>query len=785
MDSEGLYPFSIVFEDDTLPALHAAADSFIDAEAWVKTINNNIDIQVNSGRDGAMHPQTSRDQDTENSDLKDKSPKADEEERTVGLDPRLPRPKFEKRLLRQRSRQASFIVVVDSADEDEDDGPAAFIGAASENIHPGPTATAARKFDKHATPKDSRGASHSSAKRTLSCDPNLTLGIPAHFQGLANYLYDISVPHPADWTLVRLENRLRIFRDDNFADGWMTSAGYYEKPLLTRELVLGSPSVIAQYLLDVKDTRKSWDVAFLHGNVLDRKNSKSSGGRTMRANEDTVVYATKPIAVLPPFTSPQIAARSFCVRRFTKTLADGSVLIAFDSDAPSVKPEKHIAKSNEVKARMRGGFWINSAGSTNMSEDSAASQLPAFAEQSSIVTMFLQVDAKGWVGAESMFGSATHLESYFTEHMLMSVAGLRNFVESQIYVSGAPLRAPTDTYKAAALTTRNLLGRSSVTSDKIAQASETVANHVITASPPTDTSAETTSASETHKSAVADLSLTELEAMDSEIRSWSLIDYIDGSKCQDTSDSSVMKCWSETDASIFQLRGSNYLEDHIKVTSLPSCLRLVACDLTVRRGAHGSSTASDGGSEDILPLERVAWMEHGLVQRVQRRYGPKAPFLFVINFMIPGGMNNIMYFRVPDATGPEEEGNCTAVQMLRKFMRTDVDDEYRNARLKIIPNVVEGGWVVKRGVGNKPAIIGKKITQTYHAGKNWFEIDVDIGSSRVAGAILGLVKGYTKVLVIDIAFLLEGKTAAELPERMLGSARYFRINLDELAEFPE
>ena len=74
-------------------------------------------------------------------------------------------------------------------------------------------------------------------------------------------------------------------------------------------------------------------------------------------------------------------------------------------------------------------------------------------------------------------------------------------------------------------------------------------------------------------------------------------------------------------------------------------------------------------------------------------------------------------------------------------------------------------------------------TENFAAGYDspWFEIDVDIGSSRVAGAILGLVKGYTKVLVIDIAFLLESKTTEELPERMLGSARYFRINLDELA----
>ena len=51
----------------------------------------------------------------------------------------------------------------------------------------------------------------------------------------------------------------------------------------------------------------------------------------------------------------------------------------------------------------------------------------------------------------------------------------------------------------------------------------------------------------------------------------------------------------------------------------------------------------------------MAWTERGLVQRVQRKHGPKAPFLLVINFMIPGGMNNIMYFRVPDAAGPEEE----------------------------------------------------------------------------------------------------------------------------------
>ena len=72
--------------------------------------------------------------------------------------------------------------------------------------------------------------------------------------------------------------------------------------------------------------------------------------------------------------------------------------------------------------------------------------------------------------------------------------------------------------------------------------------------------------------------------------------------------------------------------------------------------------------------------------------------------MIPGGMNVVMHFRVPNQT--QEYGNSTAVNMLRQFMSKEVDDDYRDSKLKIIPNVVEGGWIVKRGVGNKPAIIG-------------------------------------------------------------------------------
>ena len=42
-------------------------------------------------------------------------------------------------------------------------------------------------------------------------------------------------------------------------------------------------------------------------------------------------------------------------------------------------------------------------------------------------------------------------------------------------------------------------------------------------------------------------------------------------------------------------------------------------------------------------------------------------------------------------------------------------------------------------VGNKPALIGTKLTQFYTRGDRFFEVDIDIGSSAVAARVLGLV----------------------------------------------
>lgn len=115
---------------------------------------------------------------------------------------------------------------------------------------------------------------------------------------------------------------------------------------------------------------------------------------------------------------------------------------------------------------------------------------------------------------------------------------------------------------------------------------------------------------------------------------------------------------------------------------------------------------------------------------------------------------------------------------------------------QIIPKIPEGNWLVKKTVGTTPAILGNKLTQvssrskrfvfSYHLrnpplmssstyqvyfedpNRHFFEIDVDVSSTKVGGGILSMVKGHAKALLLDLNFLLESQEYDELPERLIG-----------------
>ena len=106
-------------------------------------------------------------------------------------------------------------------------------------------------------------------------------------------------------------------------------------------------------------------------------------------------------------------------------------------------------------------------------------------------------------------------------------------------------------------------------------------------------------------------------------------------------------------------------------------------------------------------------------------------------------------------------------------------DAFRNARLKLIPSVAEGPWLVKTGVGSRPSILGKALKQRFARGRGYLEADVDCNSTPAAGRIVSLVKSYARSLVVDLAFVVEAQTADELPERVVGSTRLMHIDLSE------
>ncbi|KAK7842105.1 protein enhanced disease resistance 2 [Quercus suber] len=94
--------------------------------------------------------------------------------------------------------------------------------------------------------------------------------------------------------------------------------------------------------------------------------------------------------------------------------------------------------------------------------------------------------------------------------------------------------------------------------------------------------------------------------------------------------------------------------------------------------------------------------------------------------------------------------------LLHRFVHGD--DAFRNQRFKIVNRIVKGPWIVKKTVGNYSAcLLGKALTCNYHRGANYLEIDVDIGSSAIANAILHLALGYVTSVTIDMGFVVEGQ----------------------------
>ncbi|XP_024370867.1 protein ENHANCED DISEASE RESISTANCE 2 isoform X4 [Physcomitrium patens] len=214
--------------------------------------------------------------------------------------------------------------------------------------------------------------------------------------------------------------------------------------------------------------------------------------------------------------------------------------------------------------------------------------------------------------------------------------------------------------------------------------------------------------------------------------------------------------WSSPGDGGFMVRSETYNENNLKISGGDPLLKLVAVDWL----------KSDQKIDQIALHSSCC---------VQSAVGRKAPFILVINLQVCAKpkFSLVLYFV---ADKPIQPGS-----LLDQF--ANGHDAFRNSRFKLIPNIVEGYWMVKRAVGTKACLLGKAVTCNYLRRDNFLEIDVDIGSSSVARSVVGLALGYVTSVIVDLAILIEAKHAHELPEYLLGTVRINRIKVDSAVQF--
>lgn len=238
------------------------------------------------------------------------------------------------------------------------------------------------------------------------------------------------------------------------------------------------------------------------------------------------------------------------------------------------------------------------------------------------------------------------------------------------------------------------------------------------------------------------------------------------------------KFWCEPDGITFKVRDKSYMKNKKKSPSKSSLFRLFAVDIVEMDEPLLTGVCAH-------PDERV---QQCLKAQKEGKAGSELPpFIFCVNIVVPGSpsYHALFYYAVddialisPQALDPESNvisPNPEFTKLAAKFF-FGPSDKFRDKTFKLIPRIAKGNFVVKKAVGTKPALLGTKVKQHYVQAERYFELIVDIGSDSIAKNVVGLSRGYAETLVVDMGFLLEGKTPETLPEQIMGTVRLSNLS---------
>ncbi|KAE9027017.1 hypothetical protein PR003_g11210 [Phytophthora rubi] len=236
----------------------------------------------------------------------------------------------------------------------------------------------------------------------------------------------------------------------------------------------------------------------------------------------------------------------------------------------------------------------------------------------------------------------------------------------------------------------------------------------------------------------------------------------------------IRKMWAEPDASDVQVRGKTYMDDQVKVPAGKAIGKLLHVDLwkfDTPEERHHVAMKEETRPNSVLVYCRKTFPD----SRV-----------FLVNIELPNADNLslVFYWLVPPASeDPEEDESAAAFHRLLDKFCDEGDDEFRNNRFKLIPNLVEGPWILQTLVPNCPALTGTKLTQHYFRCSNYFELDLDVASSTAAQYIGAMCQSWASYLQMHLYITLQGENEDELQERVLGGVDVSYINLELATEF--
>ncbi|KAH0974621.1 hypothetical protein GBA52_016520 [Prunus armeniaca] len=427
-----------------------------------------------------------------------------------------------------------------------------------------------------------------------------------------------------------------------------------------------------------------------------------------------VLYHRLQLDWFPMFVWP----RDLCYVRYWRRNDDGSYVVLFRSR----EHENCGPQPGYVRAHIEsGGFNISPL-------------KPRNGRPRTQVQHLMQIDLKGWG-----VGYAPSFQQHCLLQVLNSVAGLREWF-SQTDERNAPPRIPVMVNMSSASV-------SSRKGQKLHDSSINSANRNSVMMDDYSDEDEEFQIAEAEQEAYQNGLENDMKktAVEEEPADQIDLSCFSGNLRHDDHDK-ARDCWKVSDGSNFRVRSKHFCYDKTKIPAGKHLMDLVAVDWF----------------KDTKRMDHVA-RRQGCAAQVASEKG-----LFSIVFNLQGSTHYSMVFYF--VTKELVPGS-----LLQRFV--DGDDEFRTSRLKLIPSVPKGSWIVRQSVGSTPCLLGKAVDCNYIRGPKYLEIDVDIGSSTVANGVLGLVIGVITTLVVDMAFLVQANTTDELPERLIGAVRVSHIDL--------